>query len=153
MADFVFNIALGRQIHYAALPAATDSLVMVLLKTAGLEADSALRDHDTLAALLAAANDEATFTNYTRKTLVPSAPVVDDTANLVNADVADVVYTAAGGADNTPVSKAIICYVPASGDPDSAIIPVAAYDCVFTPDSTDQTIAINVAGWVRAAAV
>jgi hypothetical protein len=153
MADFIFNISLGKHMHYASLPAATDSLIVVLLKTAGLEADSALRDHDTLAALLAAANDEATFTNYVRKTLAASAPVVDDAANRVDADAADITYTAAGGADNTAVSKAVICYVPASADPDSAIIPVAAYDCAFTPDTTDQVIAINAAGWVRASAV
>lgn len=64
MGDGVFNIARGKIRYYLELPAASDSLLVVLLQTTGLQADDTLRDHDTLAVLLAASNDEATFTNY-----------------------------------------------------------------------------------------
>jgi hypothetical protein len=151
MADGVFNIALGKVAYYAGLPAANDALIVVLLKSAGLEADGTLRDYDDLAALLAAANDEADFTNYSRKTLASVAVTTDDTNNRNDADAADFTYSAAGGASNNTVGKALICYDPdTTGGNDSTVIPLTFHDCSFTTDGTDQQVTIAAAGFYRA---
>lgn len=42
MADLVFNIAKGRAAARADLPLSNDALILVLLKTAGIEADGTL---------------------------------------------------------------------------------------------------------------
>lgn len=152
MADFVFNIAKGKIKYYAELPATNDALIAVLLKTSGLETDSTLKDYDDLLALLAGTSDEATFTNYVRKTLASVTVTVDDTNDRVDLDCADFTYTTAGGADNTAVSKLVICYDPdTTGGTDSTLVPLTAHDCVFTPDGTDQIIQIAAAGFARAA--
>ncbi len=152
MANGIFNIAKGRIAHYASLPAANDALILVLLKATGLEADDTLNNYDDLAALLAAANDECDFTNYARKTLASVTVTVDDTNNRVDIDCADVVYTAAGGATNNSVGKAIVCYDPdTTTGTDSTLVPVSYHDAVFTTDGTDQTIQIDSAGLMRAA--
>jgi hypothetical protein len=99
MADIVFNIAKGKVARYADLPDASDALIIVLLKTAGIEADGALQDHATLSALLAAANDEADFTGYSRKTLASVVSTPDNTNNRMDSDAADPSsYTNSGGA-------------------------------------------------------
>lgn len=152
MADGVFNIAKGRAAYYATLPATNDALLVVLLKATGLEADDTLNNYDDLAALLAAANDEADFTNYSRKTLASVTLTVDDTNNRADADAADFTYTAAGGATNNSVGKALIVYDPdTTGGTDSSIIPLTYHDCVFTTDGTDQLIQLAAAGFYRAA--
>lgn len=152
MSDGVFTIAKGKIAYYAELPAANDALIVVLLKSAGLQADDTLNNYDDLAALLAAANDEADFTNYTRKTLTSVLPTVDDTNNRVDIDAADFTYTSAGGGTNNTVGKALVCYDPdTTGGTDSSIIPLTYHDCVFTTDGTDQTITLPVAGFARAA--
>jgi hypothetical protein len=152
MADGVFNVAKGKAAYYATLPATNDALLVVLLKATGLEADDTLNNHDDLAAILAAANDEADFTNYTRKTLASVTLTVDDTNNRADADAADFTYTAAGGASNNSVGKALIVYDPdTTAGTDSSIIPLTYHDCVFTTDGTDQLIQLNAAGFYRAA--
>jgi hypothetical protein len=151
MANGVFNVAKGRVAYYATLPAANDALVVVLLKASGLEADDTLNNHDDLAALLAAANDEADFTNYVRKVLASVTVTVDDTANSVASDAADITYTAAGGASNNSIGKAIICYDPdTTAGTDSSIIPLTYHDCVFTSDGTNVTITLDTAGFYGA---
>jgi hypothetical protein len=152
VSDGVFNQAKGKLGYYATLPAANDALIVVLLKASGLEADDTLNNYDDLAALLAAANDEADFTNYTRKTLASVTLTVDDTNNRADADAADFTYTSAGGASNNSIAKALICYDPdTTGGTDSSIIPCTYHDCVFTTDGTDQVIALATAGFYRAA--
>src|SRR5436189_6450719 len=106
MADGIFNIAKGKIAYYAGLPAANDALIVVLLKSAGLEADDTLNNYDDLAALLAAANDEADATNYARKTVAAGVTVtVDDVNNRVDMDFADQTWAALGGAANNTIGK------------------------------------------------
>lgn len=152
MADGVFNIAKGKVGYYATLPAANDALIVVLLKSTGLEADDTLNNYDDLAALLAATNDEADFTNYSRKTLASVAGTVDDTNNRLDVDAADFSYTNAGGATNNTVGKAIICYdADTTAGTDANIIPCTYHDCTFTTDGNTVNITIATAGFYRAA--
>jgi hypothetical protein len=153
MADGVMNIAKGKIAYYAGLPAANDALIVVLLKATGLEADDTLNNYDDLAALLAAANDEADATNYVRKTVTASITVtVDDTGNKVDIDMPDLTWTALGGASNNTIAKMLVCYDPdTTGGTDSTVIPLTYHDCTLTTDGTDVTVQIAAAGFARAA--
>jgi hypothetical protein len=151
MTNFVFNVAKGNIANLCALPAATDSLIVVCLKTAGLESDALLKDYANLSLLLAGASDEATFTNYVRKTLTSVTVTVDNANDWVDISSAGWTFTTAGGADNTAVSKSLICYVPSTGAADTAILPMFGLDTVFTPDGTDQVFTVTPPGFGRAA--
>ncbi len=148
--DFIFTVAAGKLRYYSELPAADDSLIYVLLKSTGLEADNTLRDYDTLAAILAASNDEADFSGYSRQTLTAPTHTEDETNNWWNLDTADVSFpTAAAG--NT-CGKALVCYKPASGSADSAISPLAAYNSTLITDGNPVTGQFNASGYARTAA-
>jgi hypothetical protein len=152
MAAVVANISKGRIAHYASLPAANDALILVLLKSAGVESQATLQDYDTLQALLAATNDECDFTNYTRKTLSVTQNAVDDTNNWWNIDVADVVYTSAGGATNNTGAMAVVCYDPdTTAGTDADLVPMGIFDASFTTNGNNLNVNINASGLLRAA--
>ena len=83
MADGVFNISKGA---FAEKIRDTGSMTLVLLLKVA-QVDATLVDHDDVAALLAAANTEATFTNYARKTAIVETLTVDDTNDRVDVDL------------------------------------------------------------------
>ncbi|TDB88361.1 hypothetical protein E1264_11815 [Actinomadura sp. KC216] len=148
MANGVFNIALGKAGYYATLPAASDGLVVVLLKVA--QADDTLRDHDTLAAVLAA-NTEADFTNYARAAAAGVVVNVNDTSNLVDADMNDITWANAGGALNNTLVKLLVCYDPATGSgTDAEIIPLTFHDFAVTTDGSSITAQVAATGFFRA---
>jgi hypothetical protein len=152
MANFVANIVKGKPRYYLELPAANDGLFLVLLKFTGLEADATLRDYDDLAAVLAAANDEADFTGYSRKAVTPGAATVDDTNERVDIDAPDVsAYTNSGGASQR-TGKAVLCYDPdTTAGTDSTLVPILWWDCDITFDvGVATTLPFNVAGILRA---
>jgi hypothetical protein len=145
MADIIFNIAKGKEQYYASLPATNDALIAVPIETAGLEADATLQDYDNLNALLAASNNEQTTMG--RKTLASVTSTVDDTNNRVDADCADITWTAATG---NAVSALIVCYDPdTTGGTDADLIPIAKYDFVATPAGGDIVAQINASGLFR----
>jgi hypothetical protein len=145
MADFVFNNAKGRV--RGLITDGVRDLIVVLLKVA--QADATLKDHDDLAALLAAANTEANFTNYARKTTVNANAVVtvDDVNERVDIDIPDITWAAAGGGVNNTLVKLVIC---TDGASDALRIPLAAYDYALTTDGSDILAVINAAGFYRA---
>lgn len=156
MADIVVNQALGRIRTFAdnaAGDVAAAAFILVLLQAA--EADDALRDHDDLAALLAAAgNTEATFTNYARQTIQDAdiTVTVDDTNNRVDIDVPDQTFTSAGNGTNNTLTDALFCYDADTGaGTDANIIPMSVHDATPTTDGSDLTIQIDAAGLLRAA--
>lgn len=143
MANFVYNVALGRIAEKIANGA---TLKMLVLKTAG--SDATLKDLNTVAAVLAeGSTSEADFTNYTRKTLASLTDTVDDSGDVVKNDCADVVFTAAGGASNNTTTDVII-YEEVTNDADS--IPLVQLDAVFTTDGNDVTLVINANGFHNA---
>lgn len=151
MADIVFNIAKGRVAELAALPAANDALILVLLKTAGIEADATLQDYDNLSLLLAATNDEADFTGYARRTLASVTVTVDDTNNRVDVDAADpAAWTNTGIAQ--AVSAAVICYDnDTTVGTDANLIPLVKLDYVVTFDTgVATTLQFGASGFFRA---
>lgn len=152
MANISFNISKGEIKKYCKLDGgANDALIIVLLKSSGLQADATLADHDNLSVLLAATNDEADFTNYARKTVTSATITVDDTNDRVDIDIADQTWTSAGGATNNSLGALLVCYDPdTTGGTDSDIIPLTKHDFVVTTDGNDLTAQINAAGFFRA---
>lgn len=147
MANGVFNIALGRVAYYATLPGASDSLHVVLLKTA--QGDDSLNNHATLAAVLGA-NTEADFQNYVRKDAAGVVVTPNNTSNLVDADFDDITWTDAGGSPNNTLVKLLVCYKPTSGSADSAIIPLTHHDFSVTTDGSSITAQVAATGFFRA---
>lgn len=155
-----FNISKGKIQWYWEQAAAASGgtgagIVIVLLRATGLETDAVLRDYDNLSLLLAATNDEPTFTNYVRKTLQTSTNVtvtVDDATDFVKLDLADQTWAAAGGAINDSLSKVLVCYDPGLGvGVDADIIPLIAHDITATTDGNDLIIRFHVDGSARVA--
>lgn len=157
MADFVFNIAKGRVAElYNRVDTndgANSALIIVVLLTAGIESDATLKDYDTLAAILAAANDEATNTNYARKTLTDAdiaAFAADDTNDRVDLDIADQTWTSVATSPGA-WSKLLVCYDnDTTAGTDTNIIPLTAHDFVVTPNGGNITAEIAAAGFFRA---
>lgn len=140
MGNFIFNVALGLERQYAALPA-TDRIEVLLLQAAGLEADDVLRDYDTVAAMLAASNDECTFTAYVRKLFTSALSMtIDDSADQVRIVIGDITWTSAGGATNNQIGKLVTCYEPNTAAPsDSNKIPISAHDWSVTTNGQNIT--------------
>lgn len=152
-ADGVFNIAKGRVNELTNRVAANDptnsGLVVALFQVA--EADATLEDYDTMTAILAGSNTEATFTNYARKVLTDaevSAAAVNDTTNNMASDIPDQVWTAAGGTtDNTLVKMAIFYDPDTTGGTDADLIPLTHLDFATTTNGNDLTAVMAATGF------
>ena len=159
MADFTFNVALGREVElYNRVKSndpAASALKGVVLRAANLESDAVLKDYDTLGAILAAANDEATNTNYARVVWTDAelaAYAVDDANDNVPLFVpSPVTWTNVASGDVW--AKILICY---DGDTaagtDTDIIPITAHDILFQgsyliPNGTN-IVMTNTTGFV-----
>ena len=129
-------------------------LVVALLKVA--QADATLSDHDTFAQILAAANTEADFTNYARKTMfggTDAVITVDDALGNVRLKPADQTWVDAGGnpvVTNNSLVKVLVGFDPALGTgADSEIVPLTAHDLSATTDGNDLIVRFNVNGAAR----
>lgn len=128
-------------------------ILVVLLQSAGLQADGVMRDHATLGSLLAA-NAEATFTNYVRKTLASPTRTVDNTLDRVLLGGAPVgtplalLYTSAGGTTNNTLAKAVFVYAPTAAA-DSAILPLMAIPISAATDGNNITLTLHTDGFAR----
>lgn len=158
MGDVVANIAKGRVNELwnrvDSNDPANSAIVIVLLASSGLESDATLQDYDTLAAVLAAANDEATNTGYARKVLTDSdlsAPSPDDTNDWQQAVIADQSWTLTNDGTGA-IGKLVVCYdSDTTGGSDSNIIPLTFHDFAVTPDGSVVTADISSDGVYRAA--
>ena len=152
MAALIPNISLGKFVKYAMLAGgANDAIIALLLQSAGLEADTALRDHNEIAALLAATNDEATFTNYSRQTLTGVTVTIDDTANTSDVDAVNPAWSPQS---NQALGAIVMAYDPdTTGGTTADLIPVFKDDMVLTTASSGTlTYDIAASGFGRAAA-
>ncbi len=123
------------------LSPANSRLVIVVLQVA--QADDALRDHDDLGALLAAANTEAVSTNYARIELAAAAVTwsVDDSGNTAKCVIdADQTWTDVSQTAAESWVKLIMCYdADRTGGTDANIIPLTHHDFAVTPNGGDIT--------------
>ena len=156
MADFTFNVAKGRAGEFYnrvdTNDPANSALIVVVLATSGLESDALLKDYDNLQALLAAASNEVTNTNYARKTLTDAdlgAISPDDTNDRFDYDIPDQTWTSVAAGDGW--SKLLVCYdSDTTAGTDANIIPLTAHDFVVVPNGSNITAQVNAAGFFRA---
>ena len=152
----VFNVAKGEDNAYTKRVVNNDpansALVVVLLKAA--EADGILQDYNTLGDILAGANTEADFTNYSRKILTNtelSLPTVDHSGNQQFSDAPDLTYVSAGGAVNNALVKMLICYdSDTTSGTDANLVPLVAIDWVVTTDGNDLVAVFGSTGFFGA---
>lgn len=142
MADLIFNIAKGAFVEKFRDGAANG---LILLLTAA-DTDDAMRDTDTVAALLATSADEATDGSYARKTGITGSITVDDTNNRVDVDFPDQTWTALAG---SAILDLVTAYQESAAD--SGRIPLSLHDFAVTPDGSDVTAQFNASGVMRAA--
>ncbi len=145
MADGVFNIAKGA-VAEMFRDAAANGIVLLLTVN---QAEVTLIDHDDLGVMLAAANTEAVFTNYARKTGLTGTITVDDSNDRVDIDFPDQTWSAAGNGVNETLTKLITAYENAAAD--ATRIPLTHHDFALTTDGSDVTAQLNAAGFYRAA--
>jgi hypothetical protein len=145
LADFVFNIAKGRVAELAALAAANDALIVIPIEATGVEADGTLVDYDTVAAILAASNNEQSTMG--RKSVTSATVTVDDSNNRVDVDIADQTWSDATG---NAISDLLIAYdADTTGGTDANLVPLTWHDFAITPDGSDVTV--NISNFYRAA--
>ncbi len=133
--------------------AATTSadIIAMLLISAGLQGTTALTAHDSVATMLAASNDEATFTNYSRLTVPTPTVTVDKPTDRVILDNGPVNTTLtwlnAGGAVNNVIGSLVLFYDPAPGSPVAANqLPLIATPIGYTTDGNHMVITILPTG-------
>ncbi len=158
MANFVFNIALGRVVQWYdnidGNNPANSAFIIAAFNTSAT--DTTLRRLDTLAAIEADANTaEVTNSGYARKTLTDADLVAwtpDDVNDRVDLDVPDQTWT--GVAAGTAWTDLGIFY---DGDTtagtDSNLLPATWHDFPVTPSGADVVAQINAAGFYRASPV
>ena len=151
MANFVFNIAKGKAGQY--FQNVEDNspsgcrIVVVPIEASGVEADDVLNNYDTLAALLAASNNEQATMGRKNVTASGLTLTVDDTGNLFKVEMADQTWTAATG---NAISDLVLCYDPTGSSADSALIPLTCHDFSATPNGGDITADVGSNGVYQA---
>lgn len=155
-----FNISLGREVElYNRVDTndgANSALIMLVIAYSGMEADSVLRTYDTVAAILAASNNEVTNAGYARKTLTDSSLSAfspDDTNNLVLLTLPIQTFSSIVAGDTW--GKIIVAYDnDTTGGSDTNLIPISYADVRYhgtyvVPNGGDIVIDYS-AGWIQA---
>lgn len=155
MADFVYNISLGRAVEFYNRvdtndPAASE-LVVCVLATSGIESDATLKDLDTFSAVVAGTTNEVTNSGYAKKVLGDAditAFAPTDGSDRTDIDIPDQTWTAVAAGDGW--NDIVICYDPVGSQTHTDMIPMTQHDFVLTPDGSDITAQIAAAGFFRA---
>ena len=158
MANWIFNIAKGRVAELAGRVDAGDPagarLVVCLLASTGLEAQSVLQDADTFAAVVAGATNESTNTGYAKKILAasdigPFAP--DDSTDAYLVDIPDQTWTGVAADGTGAIGALVIGYTSVGAAPsDAQITPLSHHTFAVTPDGSDITAQIATGGFYSA---
>ena len=155
MADIVFNIGLGRIVEWYNRVDGNDptNAVLVIIALVSTDTDAAVKDVDTVSALLALTNTaEATNTNYARKVLSDTdltAYSPDDANDRADLDIPDQTWSSVGSGDNW--TDLCIAYdSDSTGGTDANIIPATWHDFSVTSDGNDIIAQIASAGFFRA---
>lgn len=137
MADGVFNINKGSVAELARDDATKFGIL--LLKV--VQSDALLKDHATVAAILAAANTECDFTNYTRKTPLTATVTVNTTDDRVELDLPNQQWALAGGTLNNAVVKIVVFYENSASD--AGRLPASYHDSTLTTDGSNADLTIT----------
>jgi hypothetical protein len=149
MANFVFNISKGRAVEFYVRvdsndPAASE-LVIAILATSGIEADSALIDSDNFSEVVDGTTNEVTNSGYAKKVLTETELAAfspDDGNDRADIDLPDQTWTAVGAGDGW--NDLVVSYDPVGSQTHTDMIPMTLHDFVVTPDGSDITAQINV---------
>ena len=135
MADLTFNVNLHELDRFNWQTTPLDVRVLLLVTA---ETDEALRDHEDIAALLAASSVEAsTMTSYARLALANETKTVDNGANEVLFNADDAAFGVLGNGANETTTDVISFLEGAS---DALRNPISVHDAVFTSDGSSVTI-------------
>jgi hypothetical protein len=155
MAAIVHNVAKGSIRVYADNvnnnTPSTSGFIWIPVLAAGLETDATLRDKTTVSAYFSGATDEATGSNWNRKTWTDTSGIVvtvDQSGDLVSIDGPDLVWSPGPTAGNS--GKLLVAYYPDVAGADTTGIPLASYDFAVTVDGTQVTYQMNAAGFLQA---
>jgi len=157
MANGPFNVAKGRGIEFYNRIESNDpanSAYIIVLAT-GAATDATLRDYETLSALLGDAGvTEATFTNYTRKTVTDAElaafPGPDNANDRYDVTIPDQTWLQAGGVADNTLTRLFVCYdADTTAGTDANIIPVGFNDFAVTTNGGDLTADFGTV-WYRA---
>jgi hypothetical protein len=155
MANFTFNIAKGRIVElYNRVEnndPANSALIIVVLASAGLEAQSVLQDKDTLADVLSGTTNEVTGTGWNRKTLTDAdlvaLPAPDDTNDRYAVAVPTFNWTPDVAADDA--GAIVVCYDgDTTGGTDANLIPLTHHD--FSVATDGNLVTVNAGDFLRA---
>lgn len=159
MADFIFNVALGRVSEFAQRVDSGDPagarFVVLLLASTGLEAEADLKDSDTFADVVDGTTNEATNTNYAKKILAaadvgPFAP--DDTGDKYDIDIPDQTWAGVAADGTGNIGALVIGYTSSGASPtDAQITPISHHTFSVVPDGSDITAQIATGGFYSAA--
>ena len=160
MPSFQFNVSLGREVELYNRVNDSDptnaAFIMLALAYTGMESNDTLRAYDTVAAILAASNNEVTNTGYARKTITDAdiAPyTVDDTNNLILLTLPVQTYTTIAAGDTW--GKIIVAFDPdTTGGTDSTLVPISGHEAIYAgayivPNGTNIVVNLS-AGWIQA---
>lgn len=155
------NVTLGREVELYNRVLNSDPtnavFTLVVLATGG-DTLNDLRDHDTLAAVLAGPSNEVTNAGYSRIEFDNTdlvAYAVDDTNNQILLDLPLATFGGPNIAAGDVWDIGLVCYDPDStGGTDSAIIPITAHelriDGTAIPGIGQPIIWDLSSGWVLA---
>lgn len=155
-----FNASLGREVELynrvVSNDPANSALIMLVIAYSGMEAESVLKDYDTVAAILAASNDEVTNGSYARKTLTDaslSAYTVDDTNDLILLTLPVQTFSSIAAGDTW--GKIIVAYDDdTTSGTDANLIPItyadAKYHGSFIVPNGGNIVVDYSAGWIQA---
>lgn len=143
--SLIFDNAKGRWVEKYLLPLGTDNILVYLVKASGLQADATLKTHATMAALLGA-NTQATFTNSSVKVLSAVDITVSLSSGTYTVDIADQIWTSAGGVSNDALGALITAYRPTSGTGTSGQLPLSKHEFVVTTNGTDLKATVPAIG-------
>jgi len=137
MANFTFNVSLGRVVEFYSRVDGNDpansALILVVLANAGLETDAILKAKTTLADVVSGTTNEVTNTGYSRKTLTDSdlsAYTVDNTNGQIVLSIGTQTFSSISAGDLW--RKLLVCYdSDTTGGTDANIIPVTAHDLLL----------------------
>lgn len=158
MANFVFNVSLGRAAElYNRVDSndpAASALIVGLVASTGVESDATLKDSTALDDVFGGATNESTNTGYARKVLTDAdivAFAADHANDRVDLDIPDQTWTGVANDGTAGIGDLFTAY---DGDTaagtDANIIPMTWHDFAVTPDGSDITAQIAAAGFYRA---
>lgn len=132
-----FDVSLGREVEFYSRVDSNDpansALILLVLASSGLEADSVLRTYATVSALLAASNNEVTNTGYARITLTDaslSAYTVDTTNHTITLPLSNQTFTTISAGDSW--RKLVVAYdSDTTSGTDANLIPVCHLDLLI----------------------